>query len=268
MNTGAPGGPRSAPDVPVETVIVLPGRAIHLHLGPVIPPVAATLDGALEWIWTRWQTVVEQQGHPVVVRVGLPDGRLEARTVTPGAPPVPNPPRMHNRVIDPRWDYPIPDRDGLLAAALAGQRAGQVAGAAIAAGLLADRLRGELGPHPSAVLALEIQARCATLAGHRGQAAVLYLTAGLARHHLGAPYSAEALDVQQAAAVWLGSPRTEATARTGSLLAHHLLGLCPTGPELLAAVLRRLGDQLPSPQQQFTPPEPPLPSITDLGEIR
>ena len=242
------------PGAPVETVIVLPTLVVNLHQGPVIAPGRGTLDGTLRWIWRHWQAAVEQDGGPVVVRVGLPDGHLDARLVAPGVLPVPvAPPAVHDWIADPTWHAPIPDRDGLLATALAGQRAGQWAGAGVAAGWLAARLRRDLGVHPSAVLAMEMQAQCAALAGHGDQAALLYLAAAVARHHLGAPASSETAGLQQAVSLWLHAPRRTATTRTGFLLAHHLLGVCPPPPELLSPVLRRLSDHLPDVRQPSTP---------------
>lgn len=259
----------ASPGAPVETVIVLPNLAVNLRQGPVMSPGRGTLDGTLRWIWRHWQAVVEQDGGPVVVRVGLPDGRLDARLVAPGVLPVPVAPTpVHDWIADPTWHAPIPDRDGLLATALAGQRAGQWAGAGVAAGWLAVQLHRDLGIHPSTVLAMEIQAQCAALAGHRDQAAVLYLVAAVARHHLGAPLSSEAVGIQQAVSLWLHAPRRQATARTGLLLAHHLLDVCPTGPEPLSAVLRRLDDQLPTARKRFTPPPSSSSASPHQGDLR
>jgi hypothetical protein len=233
----------------VETVLVLPSGAIHLP-GAVIT-VSGSTEDAVSRVWERGQDAARRLGQPLLLKVGMPNGTVDTRMIIHGVEPTPMEPYFHPREPDARWDHAIPDRSGLLRTIAAAQRAGQFAGAEVAAERLARALRGALGVHPYAVLALELQARCAAEVGHWDKASELYLTAAVARHHLGEPGVTEAANVQEAVTAWLRGARTASSTSAGFYLAHHLLGICPTSPELLFSVLRVLDDQLPAPRQQF-----------------
>jgi hypothetical protein len=228
----------------VETALILPSGMIHLP-GVVIGTGVSPAE-ALVLLWQRSQTAADHAGR-LVVKAALPDGTVAHRVFDRGAPAAPAVPVLHCPQPDVRWDHGVPDRANLLGAVSAGRRAGHFAGSAVAAGRPAEMLRGDLGVHPYAVMAVELQAECAALAGEWTTAATCHLTAAVARHYLAAPGTGESAAVERAVAAWLRIQPGDATTRSGLTLAHHLLNLCPVPVSQVTAVLRALDRRLSPP---------------------
>lgn len=252
-----------------ETALVLPGGTIHIlgltRYGAVIAP-DGPVGTAVRNLWERGQDGARHHNHPVLLRAWLPDGREEARLLAAGKNPARVPARLlrHDARPDARWDGPIPDRKGLLTAATGALESGQAALAAATAGRLADELRSTLGVHPYAVLALELHARCEAAAEQWERACLLYQTAAVARHHLGAPGPAENTDAHEAVTAWLRWLDSPAAAgesaadaqMAGFLLGHHLVSICPAPRALVAGVLEALEKLLPAIRGRMIPLRP------------
>lgn len=227
-----------------DTALVLPSGLIHLRGAFIAGRTSA--EAAAGLVWERAQDGARRLGGPLLLMLGLPDGSVDHRLVIPGEPPLPVERTNHAPSPDVRWAEEIPDRSGLLTCVLSAQEAGNAEDAESAAARLAAGLRQDLGVHPYAVLALELQARCAEEAGKWALASMLHLTAAVARHQLGAPGPGEAESLQQAVIAWHRSPDGALSINASTHLAHHLIGLCPTAPAVLAGVLRALDSQLPA----------------------
>jgi hypothetical protein len=187
--------PHGAP-AHVETALILPSGMIHLP-GVVIGTGVMPAE-ALDLLWQRSQAAADQTGR-LLVKAALPDGTVARRVFdpdAPAAPAAPAPPALHVPQPDVRWDHAVPDRADLLGAVSAGRRAGHFAGRG--RGRKAGRdPRSDLGVHPYAVLAVELHAECAALAGDWDTAATCHLTAAaVARHYLAAPGTGESAGVE------------------------------------------------------------------------
>ncbi|MEV6010615.1 hypothetical protein AB0M29_27825 [Streptomyces sp. NPDC051976] len=228
------------------TIAVLPGGTVHT-VGTVISHSSDLRDAAHPaWSQAAWRA--RRMGCLVPVAVGHPDGRVDAYDVGVDGSPVLRSARLgpHRRLPDPNWGDVLPDghAHGLMDAVRAAEEAGRLVAARTVTGhpLAPEDCHG----HPRTVLGVELEAEIAVRSHRWELAAYLYTAAAVVRYR--GSGSAEAADqiLQQAVTVWLRTSPGPAAGSLGFPLAHLLIATAPGRPGPIAAVLRRLADQLPA----------------------
>ncbi|MFF4699957.1 hypothetical protein [Streptomyces chattanoogensis] len=223
-----------------ETILILPGGGIHAHgVRRTGPETTAVL---IERRFASLCAVAGQQGRPIRLSVGHPDGRVEHHHIAiDGAIHLHQDPPLLNDATDPIWSQGIPEESNLLGSVRAAHRAGQWRAAQQAAHCATGHLAARHGrDHPYVAMGIELQAYFALLAEDLGTAAALYTDAAIAIHQLNGPRTQSRHDLANAVAAWLRSDRDTRPGGPGFAIAHALIRITPDDQTTLAAFLHRL----------------------------